>query len=290
MKVKFITCIYGNLFGTELGGRPSRGGHYLFSLMSLAKMTDADFLCYTSAEEIDHIKHHFFVENNFSPEKIKFEVFDIKNVKSQSLIDQYNVVEETKKSDRCVPIQYSKIHWWWNEDKSYDYYYWIDAGLSHSGLIPAKYLTLDGSYRGYFESSLFNNKFLENLIKFTDDKFFLIGKENLRNYWSGTVDHKWYKQHDMSLHIIGGLFGGKKEVWDDFANEFEDYIYKITQDSGRLYFEENIFSLMYFNAKEKYNIKEFDTWWCLGNAPQGIEDDYFNHNKSFYKILEELNE
>ena len=42
--------------------------------------------------------------------------------------------------------------------------YWIDAGLSHCGLIPLKYLTHDGLVRRYYESSLFNNEFLKNVI------------------------------------------------------------------------------------------------------------------------------
>jgi hypothetical protein len=61
---KFITCIYDNLFGTELGGRISRGAHYRFSLLSLLKMTDADFICYTSQDEIEDLENFFYTENN----------------------------------------------------------------------------------------------------------------------------------------------------------------------------------------------------------------------------------
>ena len=67
MKIKFITCIYGNLWGTEMGGRPSRFGHYMHSLLSLLKMTDADFICYTSETEIVRLKEYFYEE--------KFSVF-----------------------------------------------------------------------------------------------------------------------------------------------------------------------------------------------------------------------
>ena len=63
MKVKFITAIYSNLNGTKFGGRQSRGGHYRYSLLSLLKMTDADFLCYTNQEEFDDLENYFFVQN-----------------------------------------------------------------------------------------------------------------------------------------------------------------------------------------------------------------------------------
>ena len=59
MSTKFITAIYSDLYGTELGGRPNRGAHYRFSLLSLLKMTDADFVCYTSDREIESLKQLF---------------------------------------------------------------------------------------------------------------------------------------------------------------------------------------------------------------------------------------
>jgi hypothetical protein len=70
MKTKIITAIYDNLFGSDLGGRINRGGHYRYSLRSLLKMTDADFVCYTSEEEIEDLKHFFYVDNNVSSEKL----------------------------------------------------------------------------------------------------------------------------------------------------------------------------------------------------------------------------
>ena len=175
MSVKFITSIYSDLHGTEFGGRPGRGGHYRFSLLSLLKMTDADFLCYTSDRELHSLENFFYEENSISKDKLKFQVFDIANTKFRDLINEHKNIEETKKGDRCVEVQYSKFHWWWNEDKTYDYYYWIDAGLSHCGLIPNKYLHGNHPQGRYYESSLFNNEFVKNLIEDTEDKFILLG-------------------------------------------------------------------------------------------------------------------
>jgi len=293
MRVKFITSIYSDLFGTDLGGRHSRHGHYRFSLLSLLKMTNADFLCYTSDRELESLKTFFYVENNISEDKLKFEIFDLYNSKFSTLINSLKNIEETKKNDRCIEIQYSKFSWWWNEDKSYDYYYWIDAGLSHSGLIPMKYLTYQDphSYRRYYESNLFNNSFLENLIAETNDKFLFLGKENERNYWSGSVDPKWYINYSRSIHIIGGLFGGHRDKWDNIVNIFEKYVVDIlsNEDTKWTPHEELIMSLMYFNHTDLFVMKKFDIWWCRDNAPQGVTDELFETNKSFYKILEELN-
>ena len=289
MKIKFITSIYSDLHGTEFGGRPNRGTHYRYSLLSLLKMTDADFLCYTSDREINDLTKFFYEDNGVSSDKLKLEIFDIGNTKFKDLILQHKNIEEVKHSDRCVEVQYSKFHWWWKEDKSYDYYYWIDAGLSHCGLIPDKYLTEVGPMRCYYESNLFNNTFLKNLIEDTGDKFILLGKENDRNYWSGTVDPKWYTTYDRSIHIIGGLFGGHRDKWDNIVNIFENYLEKLLTTEKITYHEEVIMTLMYFNHKELFERKHFDIWWFKGNAPAGVTDELFENNKSFYKMLEEFN-
>jgi hypothetical protein len=289
-KTKIITAIYSDLHGTEIGGRPGRNHHYRLSLMSLLKMTDADFLCYTSEREIDSLKEFFYTEKNVSQEQLKFEVFDLSNTKFKDLINFRKNIEFTKNGDRCIEIQYSKFSWWWNEDGSYENYYWVDAGLSHCGLIPNKYLLETHSYERFYESSLFNNKFLQNLIDFTVDKCFLIGKENNRNFWSQTVDSKWYTEYERDIHIIGGMFGGKKEIWNTIVPMFEDYVQNILTEDNGLPHEELIMSLMYVNHKELFVRKHFDIWWCPDNGPKDAPQELFDENKSFYKILEELND
>lgn len=296
MKIKFITCIYSNLHNTEFGGRPSRGGHYRYGLLSLLKMTSADFLCYTSSDEIEDLKNFFYETHNVSENQLKFRIYNLKDTKLYPIFEKYKDIESVKNGDRCVEIQYSKFDWFWNEDGTYDYYYWVDAGLSHCGIIPDKYLNnnLD-YYRRFFESNLFNNDFLNNLINFTNEKFFIITKDNLRNYWSGTVSSKWYNQHCMDLHIIGGIFGGKKELWEEILNLFEKYVISITEEDKIVYSEENIMTLMYYNHTDLFVTKYFETWWHEDNyhsvSGNSISDTerFFSENKSFYKILEELN-
>jgi hypothetical protein len=291
-KVKFITSIYTNLFGTKFGGRPSRGGHYKWSLLSLLKMTDADFLCYTSPEEYSDLEEFFYKNNNVSEDKLKLIKFDLENHYFLELFEKYKDYESSKSSDRCIEIQYMKYIWFLSEDMTYDYYFWIDAGLSHCGLIPNKYLAKEGIHNSqYYESSLFNNKFLENLIQGTEDKFTIIGKENDRNYWSGTVDPKHFINYDRSYHIIGGLFGGKKELWKPIVDQFIYYVYQVTKEDGRLYHEEDIMTLMYRNFEDKFKIYKFDTWWHEDERVLGLDIlEHVKSNKSFYKILEELNE
>tara|TARA_R110000744_G_scaffold373600_1_gene485871 strand:+ start:542 stop:1429 length:888 start_codon:yes stop_codon:yes gene_type:complete len=288
--IKFLTCIYTNLHGTEFGGQDSNRIHrYKYSLLSLLKMTEADFVCYTGEEEINDLEEFFYNEHNISHNQLKFEVFNLRDVKFASLIDKVKNVEEMKQSVRCHEVQYSKFHWWWNEDKTYDYYYWIDAGISCINLLPTKFLNqnhTDGM-RNYYDTNLFNNTFLDNLVKITRDKFLLLGKENIEQFWSQTVPEKWYKNYNNSLHIIGGLFGGSVNMWDKVVPMFEDYVSKIISEDRVLYFEELFMSLMYVNDSSKFKVIEFDTWH---HEDSGIHDKaFFETKKSFYEIITDLN-
>lgn len=289
MKIKFITCIYSNLHGTKLGGRASRGSHYRYSLLSLLKMNDADFVCYTSEDELNELEDFFYEVHNVNKEKLKFFVYDLENTKYRDFINPVKKIDEIIQSDRCYEIQYSKFAWWWNEDKKYDYYYWIDAGLSHCGVIPNQYLPNNtGILSGYYESTIFDNNFLKNLVSFTGEKFFVITKDNVSNFWAHPVNPKWYIQPDSSLHVIGGLFGGKKELWDVMIGRAEQYLENVLREDKMLPSEENILTLTFYNHKDEFVTKYFDIWWHTDSGISFINQEYFVTYKSFYKVLEEL--
>jgi hypothetical protein len=292
MKTKIITAIYDNLFGSDLGGRINRGGHYRYSLRSLLKMTDADFVCYTSEEEIEDLKHFFYVDNNVSSEKLILKTFNLRSFEFTEKINKLKNIVETQKSDRCVEIQYAKFVWVNNEiTGEYDNIFWFDAGLSHTGLIPPKYMDeTKGYWEKYYESSLFNNIFLKNLINHCGDKVFVCAKENVMNYWSGTVPEQYYNQRDMSYHIIGGFFGGKSEKVSEYCELFKKYTNQLLDNEPILYHEEHVMCLMFYNHNEMFNPKYFDIWWHEGERISGIDmEEYTKTRKSFYKVIEELN-
>ena len=288
MRIKILTSIYSDLYGSDMGGRPGRKDHYRFSLLSLLKMTQADFICYTSERELDSLIEFFYTQHQISEDRLKFVVFDLSQNEYSQYINEIKNLDSIRTSDRCYEIQYSKFSWFKNEDKSYDYYFWFDAGLSHTGLIPDKYLSAEG-YRGYYESTLFNQKFLNNLINYIGDKFLLVAKENSRNFWEGTVDPKFYTTYDNSVHVIGGFFGGKTELWDKVVSEFDKSVKMILPEQKRLFYEEHFMSLMYQNHKDWFKTLNFDIWWHEDNFKEGTKE-FFQQNKSFYKILEELND
>jgi hypothetical protein len=290
MKVKFITCIYSFLNGTEFGGRTGRNGHYMYSLLSLLRMTNADFLCYTNQEEIERLSDFFYNENQIDRDRFKLVVFDLKSTKYNSLINEYKQIESIKKGDRCFEIQYNKFFWFLDEDWSYDYYFWVDAGLSHCGIIPDKYLDYkDYGYQGYFNSHFFNNEFLLKLTEKTKDSVLIIAKDNTgSNYWMGTLPEKYYDVYNATKHVIGGLFGGNKESMKNFVSTFEEKFLMITEKEKNIFSEEQIMTLIYFNNPNIFNTYFFDVWWHENNVTKDCPDDYLVRNKSFYKVLEDI--
>ncbi len=292
MKTKFVTCIYSNLFGTKFGGRQSRNLHYKYSLLSLMKMENAKYICYTSEAEIQDLSNFFYDENGVNLENLEIKIFDLSKTNQQALFEEYKNYQEAYSSDRCLEIQYAKFELLKeNLDDEFDYFFWIDAGLSHCGLIPNKHLTQNLGHRSYYESHIFNNNFLQNLISFTNDKIFIIGKENQRNFWSQTVDMKHYDNYSADYHIIGGIFGGNRISCEKLTNLFELYTDQITRSDGRVYPEENIMTVIWRNNESIFSIKLFDTWWHENSGIPDLDiEEHLRINKSFYKILEELND
>ena len=140
MRTKIITAIYNGLFGTDLGGRAGRNQPYKYSLKTLLQMTQADFVCYTSANEIKELEKFYYDDHKIDRDRIQFKVFDLRDFYLTDKINKLKNLEKTKKSDICFEIQYSKFIWLLDEcDDEYDYMYWFDAGLSHNGLIVINY-------------------------------------------------------------------------------------------------------------------------------------------------------
>lgn len=292
MKIKILTCIYSNLHMTKLGGRSNRDMHYRMSLLSLLKMSNADFICYTSEQEIKNLETFFYNQNNINKNKLKLVVYDLEDHYFLELFKKHKDYDFclNRGSDHCLEIQYMKFMWFKNENLSYDYYFWFDAGLSHCGLIPNKYLITGVGEIPCYSTNLFNNYFLNNLIKNSDEKFTIIGKENQKNHWSGTVNSEHFNKYNSSTHIVGGLFGGSVKLWIQIVNLFEIYVNKVTNSDNRLYHEEDIMTLMFRNHSELFKCYEFDAWWHENVKVSGIDmNEYLKDKKSFYNIIEEFN-
>lgn len=254
-------------------------------------MTDANFTLYTSTNEYNDLKDFFYKKYNIKENHLVIKIFDLKNSKYYDNIQKLKSKELMVKLQRCYEIQYNKFFWLKDEIllTQYDSYYWIDAGLSHSGLIPKKFLIDSGNnIAKYYTSNLFNNHMLKNLLNKTKDKIYIIGKDNIgQHYWSKTVPNKYYITYNNTMHIIGGLFGGLRDNILSYVDLFDTNLYRLLQEEDTLYFEELIMSLIYVNYSDLFHMDYFQTWHHEDSNIHSVE--YLANNKSFYRILENLN-
>lgn len=292
-KKVFVSAIFDNLHGSDLGGRPSRGEHYRYSLKSLMKMSEAKFYIFSNDIE-SHTQ--FLKEKIDTNTEYKLYEYNLRTTEYASKINSIKNVQEARSSFRCIELQYSKLSWLEQISNLYndeDSIFWIDAGLSYSGLLPDKYLSQNGYYEQHFASNIFSNQFLNNLINFTDNKVFLIGKENQNFFWDHDLPDQYYNEgKDRSYHIIGGLFGGKVKNVKVLCSKFRDLTNLLLDKENVLYSEENILTGIYCNNKDMFALKTFDIWWhennIIGNVGQERADWLLNNAKCFYKVLEEL--
>jgi len=304
MKTKFITCIYNGLDTTYMGGRQARfATRYRLSLLCLVNsMPNADFVCYTSSKDIEPLVDFFHTQELISPSRLAFVEYPLETSiyaeKLRNIRQKFRIAP----TDRCQELQYMKLNWIDNEDGSYDRYYWIDAGLSHCGLIPPEYRITGGwecpsgsqnykigSYeqRRYFDSIMFQTPFLENLLSATGDKFLVCGKENIVDRWSASLPREYYSVFtkpynlpDNETHVIGGLFGGSFDAWKQVSSLFNKTTNSLLDNPSTdkpLYDEEAILSWIYAHHKDWFNVLRFDRW---GSDP--------NAGKVFYQLLMDL--
>jgi hypothetical protein len=263
MKTLIYTSIYSYLWGTEFGGRPSRERHYRLSLKKILELNANKYICFVPQNELDDLTNFFYVKNNISKDKLEFIVFELTQTKYFEQIRNLKNIEVMKTIDRCFEIQYNKFFWYdlLPNKESYDRVYWFDAGLSHGGLFPEDY-RIDSSYEGFFGINLFVPNFLDYINNLTNEKFLLVGKNNTGQFfWSQTLPSNYYTNYDNSTHVIGGFFGGKPNIFNEFKQNFEGRLVELLNNENQLFMEELILSNLYVENKDKITLLEFDDWY-----------------------------
>jgi hypothetical protein len=283
MKTLLYTSIYSNLWGTKFGGRPSRELHYKHSLLTILNLTPDKVICFTNQEQVEDLKLWFYEQNNISPEKLEFIIFELSDSKYHKEIQEIKNGMVVKSDDRCHEVQYNKFFWidLIPNIESYDRVFWIDAGLSHGGIFPEQY-TYGNGYEKHFNVKLFNSEFLNKIENLTENKLLVLSKNNTGSFfWSQTIPRKYYNEFNNSEHIIGGLFGGKVNDLLKLKSKFEELLEELIKNESELYFEELIMSCIYGDNKSNYISLKFDDWYDRQNP-----EVYGKNVKYFYNMFE----
>lgn len=280
-KTLFITCLYNGLEHTILGGRAGRTHHYINSLENLFNM-ESDFVVYTSEKDKEILEKTFdFTKYKSNVRLIVYDLFS--DPKHQYFQKKLN----GKKTDRCYEIMHNKTSWIKNHiTEDYEFYYWIDCGLSHGGLFPKKYLS-GKSFKDYFSCVLFNPLMVENLNKINDKMIVLYGDQS-NHIFESKANYKFYENIDIveNCHIVGGMFGGKKELVNNFCLMYDDILDEMIEYDV-LEAEEALYTVIYQRNKDIFYKLTFTTW-------HHEDSDMSKYNKVnekyFYNIFEKLNQ
>lgn len=281
-KTLFITCFYNGLDNTTLGGRVGRIHHYVNSLKSLLNL-ESDFVIYTSPGDKEYLESHIdFTQFKSNVRVIIYDLFSHPN---------HNYFQEKlngTKSDRCYEIMHSKTSWIKNHlSEDYEFFYWIDCGLSHGGLFPSRYRNEQShSFESYFSCSLFNPTMVENLNKVVDKVTILYGDQE-KHLLERRANHNFY--HNIpsieNCHIVGGMFGGSKEKVSEFCELSEQVLNELIGYGG-LDMEEALYTIIYQRNKEMFNKLPFTTWH---HEESDMAQYNYGNEIYFYRIFEKLN-
>ena len=274
MKSRLVTCIYNGLNRTKIGGRLNRDRPYSYSLGAISK-TGAPISCYTSPQELSELRQNFL--NEYSATNIDFYEWDLYSMYFHQ--DEQNIrIKYPEKymiprqwADRCVEIMWGKFLFIKDTIKKYpdlDHVYWIDAGLSHPGIIHSRFnpnyehnigfvRDLDKStYHLTFRNELiFHEKFMDNLTRYT-------GNESILNILCNNPQHTLIPgiNYKVKGSVIGGIFGGRVDLIDKYCDSvielFEKYIKEET-----LYTEEHLMTIIASDGNFPLKYFKFDTWY-----------------------------
>ena len=257
-RVLFVTAAYGLLWDTMFGGRSGRREHYGESLISLSKL-GADFVVYTSNQDEQDYYSDYIRDRADSSSNFRFVQYDLAQYRHHSAILNIQGGFNNLLKDRCFQLQYCKFQWLQQSlDDRYTDTYWIDAGLSHTGLFPSKYKCGDNGYRDQYQFSIFDRQLLNGLVATTDHRITILLNTNRE---SPLVDSRYLtRQPSTTFHVVGGLFGGKTNNIQQLCHSF-DQLADQTIANQHLYTEEQIMTALVINQPDNFNPRSFDTWY-----------------------------
>jgi hypothetical protein len=265
MKTKLVTAIYSKLgdgfpfYGYNLKARTER---FYYSLVSISR-TGEDIVCYCSENEIEDIKE---VLNRFSVNNVVLKQFELHNFPYHERMKEIRINNPEKFFEFPHEVMWAKYYFLKLElSQEHDYHYWIDAGLSHSGLFPIKYNSggWDGmssnpetyNYPGIFNPELFPkiNRFVEDKLLDISSKLIGFNTQFILNY----LELSPFCFNDLT---IGGIVGGYKTNLEWFIETYFQLGETCLKNNYILDNEQILGGITNFYP-EKFNKFSFDTWY-----------------------------
>ena len=262
MTVHFVTALYIGLKGTRYNGSPEAlYERYKQSLRSLAK-GGYGIVCYTDNAHLSELQEFYKEYPNIqivAEELSDFYYHDaIENIKNNRTDYMTSPSWET----RCVEIMWGKFYWLMRHAALAETnapIFWIDAGIFHSGLIHEKWKTDRSDNLFDFDRITQGRDLYADLVKHANGKLL-----NIRcghpNHGSDEYIQVFPEMKRPQFGIIGGIFGGERDLVLDYASDAMDAMDRTIQAKVLLK-EEEIMQFLYEKNPNKFSSFEFKTWY-----------------------------
>ena len=279
--VTFVTCIYDDLSTTPFSGRHNRGTHDVFSLAQIHEL-GVPIYVYTDKQNFHRNFPAFlrFGHSNFN--FINYNLDEYPNYKKIQDVKQAHpeIYDTLGWQTRCVEIMWGKFDWILDVISRIGiapnkYLYWIDAGLSHGGVLPKRFNSRREGVEFKTASHEYSHMFSYDLCFNEDLPTYLIdcaGEGNLFHFFCTQPQHNDPSHLKVNkTHIgtaVGGLFGGDIGLLYEWATECKAVCDDLLVN-GYILKEEDIMSyLLNVHAiqedsifKDRIYLYKFDTWY-----------------------------
>lgn len=295
-----VTAIYSYSPYTRMGGRGYNMHAYMAPFMNIMNL-GLHVVIFTHDPVYDDLQsfltqyeytNYTIVKFDLDTTDITDKVLDLKQnmglIDAQGLAQGVSLIQNDRNHVLCLKKPFFLKRVIEEYVPNADNYYWIDAGLFHHGLFPdslggmERYINIEvDRFWPNNKKSLFRPGLIEKLTQKTIDNFIFIkthayyGQSEWWNIVSPTVN--------KDGHIVGGLFGGKKEVCIELINAFYEYV-DLLLNNNILSLEEEILSIVYANQFKHLGAFNFTSWYHDVEGDRCYLEQAPN-TECFYKIF-----
>jgi hypothetical protein len=250
-----------------------------YSLVSISK-TNEDIVCYCSYKEIDILKKILL---EFSITNVTLKEFELENLPFHSIMKGIRLSNPQKFFEFPHEVMWAKYYFLNLEfDESYDYHYWIDAGLSHSGLFPIKYNS--GGFDGmssnpetYNYPKIFNENLFTKINNFSSDKLLNITTRTIGFNVDDIITYLEVPNIYFESLTIGGIVGGNSRLIKWYCEKYFEYGDLCLKNNYILDNEQILGAITHIHP-DNFNTFIFDTWYHEDwkNWPSFEDFDFIN--------------
>ncbi len=293
----FVTAIYTQLADGSIG----RWDRYAYSLKNLVNSTEANFIVFTSPGEVMQLTE-FITAQKMDQHRIFVVARDVANNRWHDAFELLKA--EYPHGQRSMDLIHSKVTWLYeaatiNPFGKSDAVFWIDAGLSFSGLFPDRFRrkpfeAYPPVFERYTDLNVFTPEWAEQLGKGLDGKLLTVGLSVKNHLWTQPLDLSFYtyegSRRHRQYHVIGGLFGGAdreqiKWLYGAYEKLLDDVVLAYQKHETYLRtlpVEELLLTTLTANHPERFDLRLFDTWY---HEDHGDTFNPLKNGKPFYKLF-----